>query len=460
MSETVNPARVLTAPGTREKASLARLRERRGPFLAVWLPSFPPFVAVSLCLVSLNWWITRSPDGGARLGIVSASANIVALVTVAATSGVVDRTSRRRAASITLLALAMTVVVLRLLLGAQAIGLRTVAAAACYFMLETLYALYMATMETTNADLAPPAWPSQRTATLIQMQPQVERLTAPTVASMLIAAGALTVIPVVALSAVILVLVCVFLARKYFDAVTGAHGAAAGTTDAAGKARPWVRSLRDVQASLRIIRSDADLKFLLILGFLGNVVVYPFYTLLPSYILEYGLTAHRQAILYGMAGSGYGVGLLLGTSVMVLYRRHMRGGHSLGYAALSMMAICVALLAVSVVERPIVLIVAMPTVGALFVVLIATAGAVWLDVTSPEARVRVFSLRRLVAFSGIPLGMTLTGLGGVALGYFSFLRILLLTVLCALAVTWVIRQRLARTHGTRARETRMEKVEG
>jgi predicted MFS family arabinose efflux permease len=145
---------------------------------------------------------------------------------------------------------------------------------------------------------------------------------------------------------------------------------------------------------------------------------------------------------------------------MVLFRRHVRGGRPLGYAALSMMAICVALLAVSVAERPIVLMVAMPIVGALFVVLIATAGAVWLDVTSPEARVRVFSLRRLVAFSGIPLGMTLTGLGGVALGYFSFLRILLLAVLCALAAAWVMRRGVTRTRGaSRAGETRIGGVE-
>jgi MFS family permease len=388
MSSTTRATQTRPEAGTASHESLASLRQRSRPFLAVWLPSFPPFTAVSLCLLSLNWWITRAPGGGARLGVISAVANIFALVAVAGLASVVDQTGRRRAACVTLLSLVVTIGVLRLVLGAHAVGIWTVVATACYLLLETLYAFYLATMETTNADLAPPLWPSQRTATLIQMQPQVERLTAPTVGGLLIAFGALTLVPVVALSAIVVVLVCIFLARKYFDAVTASHQAAAQAEDASEHARLWVRSWRDAQFSLSIIRSDADLMFLLILGFLGTVVVYPFYTLLPSYILEYGLTAHRQAVLYGVAGSSYGVGLLLGSVAMIMYRKRSQGKRQLGYAALSMVVICMALLAASIVQRPAALVVVMPIVGALFVVLIATAGSVWLDTTPTEVRVR------------------------------------------------------------------------
>ena len=45
--------------------------------------------------------------------------------------------------------------------------------------------------------------------------------------------------------------------------------------------------------------------------------------------------------------------------------------------------------------------------GALFVVLVAVGGAVWLNRTPAQVRVRVFSLRRLTVFSSIPLGTML-----------------------------------------------------
>ena len=83
-------------------------------------------------------------------------------------------------------------------------------------------------------------------------------------------------------------------------------------------------------------------------------------------------------------------------------------------------------------------------------VLIATAGSIWLDVTPAEVRVRVFSVRRLVAFSGIPLGMIASGLGGAALGYFFFLRILLSAVVLSLLVTWLMRWRRVSQRGHNA----------
>jgi hypothetical protein len=59
-------------------------------------------------------------------------------------------------------------------------------------------------------------------------------------------------------------------------------------------------------------------------------------------------------------------------------------------------------------------------------------------------RVRVFSVRRLAIFSSIPLGTSLMGFGGTALGYPQYLRIHLCIVLVVLAVAWVVRVRRGR----------------
>jgi hypothetical protein len=95
------------------------------------------------------------------------------------------------------------------------------------------------------------------------------------------------------------------------------------------------------------------------------------------------------------------------------------------------------LLAATLAWRPWQLVVFMATSGALFAVLVAVGGAAWLVHTPADSRMRVFSFRRLVVFSSIPLGNVLMGVGGALAGYREFIRVLLLSVLVTLCVIWL-----------------------
>jgi hypothetical protein len=397
-----------------------------GRFLGVWLPSFLTIVALSLVMFGLNWWIAGTPGGGARLGVVVGVANIVSVVVVAALSGTLDRVHRGRSTLVILLAAAGCVAGAGLVfLNGPTFPLLALATV-CYVAVEVLYAAYSAVMETMNADLAPRRWASERTATLIQSQPQVERIAVPAAGGALIAAGALFALSIVGVVLIGVVLVTLSFTHRYFTA--------ASRESASGG---WLRSVRrDFLSSLALIRRDRELVFLLVLGVLGNVVVFPFYTLLPAYLSHYGLAAREHAAWYGRAGLAYGLGLLVGSLLMVRVRKQ---GNRIGRAAGALAVICAALLATTVVAAPAVLVVSMALVGVLIVVMVGTAGALWLYRTPAEVRVRVFSVRRLIIFSSIPLGTSLLGFGGTALGYPLFLRIHLVCVLVLLAVAWTVR---------------------
>src|SRR5262249_40269560 len=149
-------------------------------------------------------------------------------------------------------------------------------------------------------DLAPRHWSSERVATLIQSQPRVERVVVPAVGGALIAAGALFALPIVGVALLGLGLATLLFTFRHFAAV--GHS----PSDPAPLPRGWFGSAwRDFRISLALVRRDSELVFLLVLGVLGNLVVFPFYTLLPAYISQYGLTAREHALWYGRAGFAY-----------------------------------------------------------------------------------------------------------------------------------------------------------
>jgi transmembrane secretion effector len=423
---------VLVNTGTTVVGSRAEVTR----FLGVWLPTFLTSTALSLATFGLNWWIAGTPNGGANLGVVVGIANIVAVIVVALLSGMLDRKHRARSTLTVLLCAAGCVALVDVVFVTPASLTMLAFATVCYIGVEVLRSTYLAVMETTNADLAPRHWSPERVATLIQSQPQVERIVVPAVGGTLIAAGALYALPIVGVG-----LLCVVLSTLVFSF---RHFASVSRTDHVAQAGGWLRSVRgDVKDSVAFIRRDPDLLFMLVIGVLINVVSYPFYSLLPAYISRYGLNASQQATLYGRAGLAYGIGLLVGTLVMIRVGRHASKPR-IGRAAIALGVDCVVLLVTNSFDQPAVLIASMTMVGGLLVVCSTTTGAIWLHRVPAVVRVRVFSVRRLAIYSSIPLGTSLMGFGGTAFGYPQYLRIHLVAVLVVLAVAWFLRLRRGR----------------
>ncbi|MFE3107509.1 hypothetical protein ACFXKJ_07025 [Kitasatospora indigofera] len=405
-----------------------------GPFMAVWIPSLVTVISTGLCIFGLGWWISRAPGGGAHLGTTVALSSALSLIVTTVLAGTLDRADRRRGLVVLLTALLLPLAVLTVVFGRRPDVGTLVVGTLCYVVVFTLQTLYMAAMENLGADLAPGSWPPVRTALLTQIHTQVARAAAPIVGGGLLAAGSLRGLAVIALGGVLVVLVAVRAARRHIDlapvARTGPPGRSAG---GAGALR---RTLREAADSTRLIRSRPELVFLVLFGALANLVVFPFYAVLPAFIDEYRMPAAAQAGLYSWASSAYGVGMLAGTVLLIRVRGRSGTVAGLRTAASAFAAICLVLLLVTVVPWPPALVVAMALAGALFAVLVAVGGAVWLDRTPAAIRVRVFSLRRLSVFSSIPLGSMLMGIGGSQFGYRVFVRVLLVLVLAVLAWLW------------------------
>lgn len=360
-------------------------------FLGTWLPSFLPSIALGLVTFGLNWWLASTPDGGARLGVVVGAANMVAVIVVAVLSGTLDRAHRARSAVVILVCGLGCMAAVGVVLGSSPSTTTLTVAVCCYVAVEVLRSTYAAVTETANIDLAPRHWPAHRIATLVQSQPQVERILVPAAGGALIGAGAMVGLPVAGAVLLVVVLVAVPLSFRHATAVHRASARRARTST-------W----QDLRISLAFIRRDPDLLFVLVLGVLVNLVAYPFYSLLPAYISRYGLPAADSAALYGQAGVAYGVGLAVGTVLMV---RAGRGtGDRLGRAACSLAAICVVLLVATAVPVPAALVASMVVVGTLVTTMSAVTGAAWLRRTSAELRIRVFSVRRLIIFIRHPAG--------------------------------------------------------
>jgi MFS family permease len=416
-----------------------RLERNLRAVVSVWLPCFVVVVATGLCLFGLSWWMSRDPHGGARLGVVVGVASASSLVWVMLLSGLLDRTDRYRSVVSLLLVLAIPTAVLLLVYGLRPVGGAVLLAGACYLAIHAAQALYLATTENMVADLAPPQWPSTRTAMLGQLPQQVGAMVAPAIAGLLIAGGALWNVAAIAM---------VTVRTRFTQLRTQAAQARASDVGTSGVLRTMAH---DVRGSMRLIVHHHELVYIVVLGILSNLVMFPFYAVLPAYIAEYDLPERSQALLFGRAAAAYAFGLLASSLLLLRWRRRLGARRGLGLATAAFVGVCVLVTLVTLVQSGVLLIGALVVCGALFAVLMSVAGAVWLDLTPAPVRVRVFALRRLVAFSSIPVGTMLMGFGGAALGYHSFIRGLTVVVLILTGGWWLaFRQRIPEAHSSDA----------
>ncbi|MFI6624956.1 hypothetical protein [Streptomyces sp. NPDC050528] len=420
-----------------------------GPFIGVWVPSVVTVIGTGLAVFGLSWWISRAPDGGAHLGVVVGVASAVSLVSVLLLAGVIDSADRRRTVVTILLTLLIPLALLLHILGLSPGGtVALLAAGACYVLVYSLQQIYMAAVENIGADLAPPSWPPARTALLTQIHPQVARVIAPLTAGALLAYGSLRWVSLAALACALLALGAVPLLGR---AVTSGavpqprkDTATASGTHALNPVNLLRNVWRDATGSVRLIRSYPELVFLVFFGALGNLIVFPFYSVLPAFNAEYGISTSQQATLYSTASSAYGLGMLVGCLVLVRVPPPADTRASLRLASIAFALILTVLLATTIAPWPVTVVVAMAASGGLFSILVAVGGAVWLRLTPAAIRVRVFSLRRLTVFSTIPLGSMLMGIGGSVLGYRVFIRGMVVFTLVALAVVWTQYRRAVR----------------
>jgi hypothetical protein len=304
------------------------------------------------------------------------------------------------------------------------------AAVLAYLFAEGVEALHRAGAETTLADLAPESWAPSKTASYVGVQPQGARLLAPMVGGALLAADASWALPVAAAA---------LAALAAFPLLS--HGLRRLVAESAPKGTPAARegalsaargSLADARMAAGWIRERPVMLFLLAVGFACNLVVYPFYSLLPAFLLEAGLG--KDPALYGRAAAAYGGGMLLCTLLFMAVPARVR--RPALACALAMLAVAAVLWSATVFARPAALVGLMGLLGALFMVMVAVGGGAWLEAVPGEVRVRVLALKRLVAFGSIPLGTSAMGLGGAAFGFVPTLRFLLAFVLAVLAVAW------------------------
>jgi MFS family permease len=403
--------------------------------MAVWLPSFVVVLAAGLCLFGLSWWISRGPQGGAHLGIIVGFASVDSLIWVMLLGRALDRNDRYVMALRLLFAIAVPITALVAIYSLRPIGLLVLAGGICYFGIHACQALYLATTENMVADLAPGHWPSTRTAMLGQLPQQVGAMVAPSIGGFLLIIGALRDIAFAALVVLAGTLVAVVSLRRRFGLLADRAAAARSAT---GPSTGILRTtMRDAAGAFRLIARHRELVYIIVLGALGNLVMFPFYAILPAFIREYDLSQHSQALLYGQAASGYALGLLVSTLLLMRWRHRAGVLRSLVLATLAFAGVCVLVVLVTYIQAWIVLVAAMVGCGLLFAVLMSVAGALWLDRTPAAIRVRVFALRRLVTFSTIPVGTMLMGFGGAAMGYHIFIRYLVLAVLAA-TVAWFL----------------------
>lgn len=410
------------------------------PFFKVWLPGFLVIIACWLGIFGLNWWLAHSPGGGAVLGITAGIANIVALIVVVLLSGAIDRTDRYRFLMRTKLVL---MVAFLLLLPAYVVGSGTlsmlVLAALSYLLILNGQSVYRAALETTVVDLAPVVWPSERTASLVFFHGEVARLIAPLIGGGLIAAGLLWSLPMLSALAVLVPGILLFL---WSSLLTDEHRAepAAISTLSRSEIRYMIRrSVDEAREAARWIKQQPVLVYMLIITVLINLVVFPFYTLLPSFLAELGLPHRTELRLYTYCSSAYGVGMLFTGGLLARFMKQSRW--PIAQSSMTILAMIGVLGTMSYLHKPIALVIAMVVLGMLFVVLVAVIGGIWLDLTPSQMRVRIFSLRRLVSFASIPFGNVVMGFAGAIFGYHEFLRVLVIIVTVALCGAWICMRR-------------------
>lgn len=402
-------------------------------FPKVWLPSFLVFFAFGLSTFGLNWFIARAPGaGGGTLGITVGVSSIVATVIVVLFAGMVDRINRVTFLLCVQVLLLAEILFLLIPYTGKGAGLGSVLLAAItYILLESTQGLYQAALETTAADLASRSWPSNRTALMLQLQAQVTRFAAPIVGGSLLSLGLLWTMPIVSGIAILVTTGLLLLWARTMPSRQSAPGAGED------QEKSWLAlrtMVTDGRAAAGWIATQPVLIFMLIVGVLNNLVVFPFYTLLPAFLAE--LRLENEAALYGQFTEAYGAGMLITSTLLMSFARGIRRPGTIAAGLVLLISVVVGV--ITVVRDPVILVAASAVVGMLFMILVAVGGGVWLDLTPSEVRVRVFSLRRLVTFASIPLGSSLMGLGGATVGFVPFLRILLVIVAVGIVAAVVL----------------------
>lgn len=394
------------------------------PFIKIWMLSALVFVANALSIFGLNWWLAQVA-GGAVLGVTIAAANLIALTVGVALAGAIDRgDSRRLLFTIKLSLVAVSLLLLPSYLVGERVAALVALAGLNYVVIETAQALYFAGLETSLVDLAPAAWASSRTSSLLLAHRHIARLVAPLIGGPLLVLGIPWSLPLVSAAAVALTCALWLQWSSLVPAGPRAH-----TAVAALGARAALRTaLTDARVAAAWIRTQPVLVFMLVVAVTTNLIVFPFYSLLPVFLEE--LRVERHAVVYSEATMAYGVGVLVMTGVFV----RLRLGRPCLVSGATVLLMAGVLATLTVVRMPAVIAAGMAVLGMGMMVLIAVAGGSWLDLTPSAIRVRVFSLRRLISFATIPLGTTVIGILGAAFGYVAVLRVLIGVVIVTLTL--------------------------
>ncbi len=422
-----------------ETASLSSQETQRDTsgFLKIWLPSFLAFLANVLGTLSINWWLASTPGGSGVLGITVGIADLIAVIAVVLFAGLIDRSDRPTVLNgiKVVMACGLVILVPVYLMPTVSIWLILVAASS-YFVIESTNELYNASLETTLADLSPSNWPSSRTAALMRLQLQVARLIAPLISGSLITIGFLWSLPILGIIGISITIGSLLL---WSHIIRSHHVAKAQLkSDTKSSKRLFQSLFSNNGEAFQWIKRQPTLAFMLVVSVLLNLIVFPFYTLFPAFLKE--LNVPNQAVVFGLGSSAYGGGMLFATGLFTLFK--IRFQRSVAIVSFMILGICCTLGIITLFPTPFVLIIAMGTIGMMFLVVTAVVGGIWLDLTPADVRVRVFSLRRLVGYVSIPLGTGLMGVAGALIGFALVLRILIGIILVSLVLTlWIVYSR-------------------
>ncbi|SRR5579884_1793822 len=397
-------------------------------FFKIWFPSFLVFFANTLGLFGIKWWFALIPGGSSILGITVGIADIVAIVVVVLFAGSIDRNDKPTILNSIKGAMMLGLVLLFPIFLISSVNVEfIIAIIASFLIMDCTSELYSASMETILADLTPKRWPSSRTAALIQIVSRAASLVAPLAGGGLIAIGWLWSLPLLGIVSICTALGLLFLWRKVIRAQQVAK-----ISNNEKVPEQWLQRLfSDSLSAIQWIKNQPTLIFMLIISVLLNLIVFPFYTLFPAFLQE--LHVLNAVIIYGYGSAIYGGGLLLVTVIFMFFPYHPK--KPISFITILVCCIVLDLGFITFFPTPLILIGAMGVLGCLFMIVIVVVGGIWLDQTPAEVRVRVFSLRRLVGYTSLPLGASLMGIAGATIGFVLILRILLSIVLVLVALT-------------------------
>ncbi|GAA1581612.1 MFS transporter [Actinoplanes couchii] len=262
--------------------------------------------------------------------------------------------------------------------------------------------IYLAAVETMTVDVAPAHWSRRRLSLLGQSHRHLDRIISPVFAGGLIDIGR----PLAVVGAALLLLLPALVA-------TLRSGAAA---DAPRPTRTAASGL-SARETWRFITDRADLRYLLAFGAWSNLAVSPVLAMLPLWYAELLEPGPITAVWSSRALAAYAVGMLAGGAVIAARRTEPSDRRALLQATAAHLLICATLAGAAVLASPWLPVVALLVSGALFAVLVAAGGQAWLNAAPPASRARILSMKRLIAFSTIPLGTALMPPVGEWLGY-------------------------------------------